>query len=86
MISDLTIYYAVIKKGRIDKNTSKHDSIMKTVYKVSHDMRTPLNAIINMQMCLKDYIDLQLSERYLKPSLNSCKLLLNLLNDILDSA
>lgn len=37
-------------------------------------------------MCLKDLIDPDLADRYLKPSLNSCKLLLNLLNDILDSA
>ncbi|KAM3144455.1 hypothetical protein pb186bvf_003324 [Paramecium bursaria] len=60
--------------------------ILKQVYRVSHDMRTPLNAIINMQTCLKDIIDPFLTDRYLKPSLNSCKLLLNLLNDILDAA
>ncbi|CAD8133081.1 unnamed protein product [Paramecium octaurelia] len=59
---------------------------MRILSKVSHDMRTPLNAIINMQLCLKDQIDESLAERYLKPSLNSCRLLLNLVNDILDQA
>ncbi|CAD8139762.1 unnamed protein product [Paramecium octaurelia] len=60
--------------------------MIKSVRKVSHDMRNPLNAIINMQMCLKEQIDKELVLKYLKPSLNSCHLLLNLLNDILDSA
>ena len=57
---------------------------MKILSKVSHDMRTPLNAIINMQLCLNDQIEKALADRYLKPSLNSCRLLLNLVNDILD--
>lgn len=58
--------------------------MVRTISKVSHDMRTPLNAIINMQICLKEKIDKDLSDRYLKPSLNSCRLLLNLVNDLLD--
>ncbi|CAD8061250.1 unnamed protein product [Paramecium sonneborni] len=71
-----------IKQTQID-NTKEN---MKILSKVSHDMRTPLNAIINMQICLKDQIDKVLADRYLKPSLNSCRLLLNLVNDILDQA
>ncbi|CAD8043106.1 unnamed protein product [Paramecium primaurelia] len=70
------------KEPQID-NTKEN---LKILSKVSHDMRTPLNAIINMQLCLKDQIDKALAERYLKPSLNSCRLLLNLVNDILDQA
>lgn len=60
--------------------------MIKTLNKVSHDMRNPLNAIINMQMCLQELIDPSLFQKFLKPSLNSCHLLLNLINDILDAA
>ncbi|CAD8139707.1 unnamed protein product [Paramecium pentaurelia] len=72
-----------LKKQHQEDNTKEN---MKILSKVSHDMRTPLNAIINMQLCLKDQIDETLTQRYLKPSLNSCRLLLNLVNDILDQA
>ncbi|CAD8046193.1 unnamed protein product [Paramecium sonneborni] len=61
-------------------------TMIKTLHKVSHDMRNPLNAIINMQMCLQEFIDPNLIQKFLKPSLNSCHLLLNLINDILDAA
>ncbi|CAD8053299.1 unnamed protein product [Paramecium sonneborni] len=71
-----------VKEPQIN-NTKEN---MKILSKVSHDMRTPLNAIINMQLCLKDQIEKALADRYLKPSLNSCRLLLNLVNDILDQA
>ncbi|CAD8045614.1 unnamed protein product [Paramecium sonneborni] len=74
------------KKFSSTQSTNQINFMIKTVRKVSHDMRNPLNAIINMQMCLKDCIDENLVIKYLKPSLNSCHLLLNLINDILDSA
>ncbi|CAD8056430.1 unnamed protein product [Paramecium sonneborni] len=88
------VYYLVIKKQKkIKQNLNQNDNsndrtnkMIKTLSKVSHDMRTPLNAIINMQLCLRDQIDSFLFNRYLKPSLNSCRLLLNLVNDILDQA
>ncbi|CAD8146573.1 unnamed protein product [Paramecium pentaurelia] len=79
----------MIQKRKKCENIQQGNQInlmIKTVRKVSHDMRNPLNAIINMQMCLKEQIDKELVMKYLKPSLNSCHLLLNLLNDILDSA
>ncbi|CAD8047434.1 unnamed protein product [Paramecium primaurelia] len=79
----------MIQKRKKCENIQSGNQInlmIKTVRKVSHDMRNPLNAIINMQMCLKEQIDKELVMKYLKPSLNSCHLLLNLLNDILDSA
>ncbi|CAD8047893.1 unnamed protein product [Paramecium primaurelia] len=87
-------YYLVVKKqkknkqnqNQIDIADERTKKMMKTLSKVSHDMRTPLNAIINMQLCLREQIDTHLFNRYLKPSLNSCRLLLNLVNDILDQA
>ncbi|CAD8137185.1 unnamed protein product [Paramecium octaurelia] len=88
------LFYLVVKKqkknklnqNQIDIADERTKKMMKTLSKVSHDMRTPLNAIINMQLCLREQIDTYLFNRYLKPSLNSCRLLLNLVNDILDSA
>lgn len=47
-------------------------------------MKTPLNAII--QECLSEYLDPLQNSRYLIPSLNSCKILMNLIDDIQDSA
>ncbi|CAD8139211.1 unnamed protein product [Paramecium octaurelia] len=85
-------YFFILQKKvkpnftRLEPQVDNAKENLKILSKVSHDMRTPLNAIINMQLCLKDQIDKALSERYLKPSLNSCRLLLNLVNDILDQA
>ena len=62
------------------------ENVLRILHKVAHDMRTPLNAIINMQSCLREYLDPFYIQRYLKPSLNSCKLLMHLLEDILDAA
>ena len=53
---------------------------------VSHELRTPLNCMISMQEMLKKYISEDLVLKYLNPSINSSKLLLCLVNDILDFA
>ena len=53
---------------------------------VSHELRTPLNCVISMQEELRDFIDPELVTRYLNPAINSSKLLLTLVNDILDFA
>ncbi|CAD8044371.1 unnamed protein product [Paramecium primaurelia] len=88
LLDDYNSIVMIQKNKQLDNQQSSNqiNFMIKTVRKVSHDMRNPLNAIINMQMCLKDYIDEELVLKYLKPSLNSCHLLLNLINDILDSA
>ncbi|CAD8044052.1 unnamed protein product [Paramecium primaurelia] len=77
-----------IDSSKLQQQQSKDQiqTMIKTLHKVSHDMRNPLNAIINMQMCLEELIDPSLYQKFLKPSLNSCHLLLNLINDILDAA
>ena len=52
---------------------------------LSHELRTPLNCSIAMMQILKDQTqDHQLTSQYLIPALHSNKLLLNLVNDILD--
>ncbi|CAD8126953.1 unnamed protein product [Paramecium sonneborni] len=73
-------------KQQSQQQKDQVQTMIKTLHKVSHDMRNPLNAIVNMQMCLQELIDPSLFQKFLKPSLNSCHLLLNLINDILDAA
>ena len=51
---------------------------------ISHEFRTPLNGILGMLETLKDQISFDISQNYLLPAYNSAKLLLTLVNDILD--
>lgn len=52
---------------------------------VSHDMRTPMNAIIGFSdICLKEKPDLSTTMEYLQKISFSAKHLLNLINDVLD--
>jgi len=51
---------------------------------ISHEFRTPLNGILGMLETLKDQIPSEVSQNYLLPAYNSSKLLLTLVNDILD--
>lgn len=58
----------------------------KMLASVSHELRTPLNCTVSMHEQLKSHVSKELWREYLLPSLNSCKLLLLLINDILDLA
>ena len=78
--------YTFLSKPKQNRLQAMRDQIHRQLHKVSHDMRTPLNAIINMLQCLSEVIDQQVKERYLSPALSSCQLLMNLLSDILDLA
>lgn len=51
---------------------------------ISHDMRTPLNAIIGLLNSLETYIDEEIGRKYLKIIKGSSKLLFFLVNDLLD--
>ena len=57
------------------------------VGQISHDLRTPLNSItINLDMAVnfeKTILE-EPKRKYLRPALNNCKLLLCIINDILD--
>lgn len=53
---------------------------------VSHDFRTPLNSIIQNLEMLQALICTDLCQEYVEPALCSSKILMNLLNDILDLA
>lgn len=51
---------------------------------ISHDMRTPLNAILGMGKSLERYTKEEPGKRYHKILMSSANLLLYLVNDILD--
>jgi signal transduction histidine kinase len=51
---------------------------------VSHDMRTPLNAIIGLLITLEYYIESDKGTRLLTIINNSAQMLLSLVNDMLD--
>lgn len=51
---------------------------------VSHDMRTPLNAIMGIGRNLEPFVKEQAGARYLRIMMNSAKLLNFLVNDLID--
>lgn len=53
---------------------------------VSHELRTPLNCIITMQEMLLQFISENLVDLYLRPAIHSSRLLLSIVDDILDFA
>lgn len=46
-VEDFKPYYVVVRNFKVE-TTSEFASVVRSLHKVSHDMRTPLNAIINM--------------------------------------
>lgn len=67
------------------KYEEKEKNTFRTLASVSHEFRTPLNAIISMLHSMKQKIFSQeLLKENLLPAENSAKLLLHLVNDILD--
>jgi signal transduction histidine kinase len=50
----------------------------------SHDMKTPLNSIINMINLIEKRVDDPILIKWCKVAINSSKLLVNLVNDTLD--
>lgn len=67
--------------NRLRDTNNYKNTIMATV---SHELRTPLNCIISMLDGLRQNIDEELANKYLVPATNSSKLLLCMINDILD--
>lgn len=51
---------------------------------VSHDMRTPLNAIIGIGKNLEPHIKNEVGEKYFRIIMNSAKLMHFLVNDLID--
>jgi len=74
----------VTEKEIIKQMEEKERSQSKVLASVSHEFRTPLNGIMGMLGSLKEHITHELKHTYLVPAYNSAKLLLTLVNDILD--
>ena len=80
----------------IIRDTTERDTIItlqdtnqyksRLLASVSHELRTPLNASINLTEKAIESTNVPnlIKDSYLRPSLNSSKMLLNLINDILD--
>ena len=51
---------------------------------VSHEFRTPLNCSISLLEIVKDLVDKELRTSFVEPSLSSSKLLMTIVNDLLD--
>ncbi|KAL4471218.1 hypothetical protein ABPG72_007585 [Tetrahymena utriculariae] len=87
---DMPSILFVIKEAAIqnsfvkDENSQKYQTQM--LAQVSHELRTPLSCIMLMLEQLQQKISSELSKKFLRPSINSCNLLLSLINDILDLA
>ena len=69
--------------ARLEDNNSYKDALLASV---SHELRTPLNTNINSleSMLSESLVPTEVKEQYVTPALINAKLLLNIINDILD--
>jgi hypothetical protein len=64
--------------------------IIKDKYKTSlianviHELRTPLNGILSMIQVAQDNCSRELRDQYLRPAMSNARILMNLINDMLD--
>ena len=63
---------------------TSENSRVTVLASVSHELRTPLNCIITMLDMVEKFLSNDLRENYIHPATSSARLLLNLVNDILD--
>ena len=74
----------VTEKEIIKQMEEKERGQTKALASVSHEFRTPLNGILGMLDGLKEVISEEYNNKFVTPATNSAKLLLALVNDILD--
>ncbi|KAL4429329.1 hypothetical protein ABPG74_002315 [Tetrahymena malaccensis] len=86
MPSILFVIKEAVFQNSIDKSENSKKYQTQMLAQVSHELRTPLNCIMLMLEQLQQKISSELNKKYLRPSINSCNLLLSLINDILDLA
>lgn len=77
----LDYFYKENKKLR-----SMNGNYSKAIYFVAHEFRTPLNCILSMLQSLNQNVNETLNDIFISPALISSKVLLNLVNDLLDIA
>ena len=56
------------------------------LHSLSHELRTPINGSTNMLLAMSesDTISEELKDEYINPALNTNRVLINIVNDILD--
>jgi signal transduction histidine kinase/CheY-like chemotaxis protein len=71
--------------ARLEGNSAYKDRVLASV---SHELRTPLNGCINLVECALEEpsISKSMKDNYLNPAIRCGKLLMHLINDILDSS
>lgn len=83
----LTFMGITVKRSKRQNELLRRATEAKSTFlsQVSHDMRTPMNAIIGFSdICLQEESDLPTIMEYIKKISFSAKHLLNLINDVLD--
>ena len=78
VIRDVTQKEFLKKLQEIDKDR------VKLLASISHEFRTPLNGIMSMIDAVESKVEEEIFKSLLLPAYNSAKLLLSLVNDILD--
>ena len=97
---EITFFFTIINGKTcvvlILKDVTKRDIVTKleendayrgdVLSSISHELRTPLNGAIGLTQCALNDIRVpdDCKASYLQPSLNSCKLLLSMINTIID--
>ena len=74
----------VTYEARIDDLSEALEYKDKLLKFVSHEFRTPLNCSISLLEIVKDLVDNELRTSFVEPSLSSSKLLMTIVNDLLD--
>lgn len=78
MIRNIT---AIVQYEKVKLENHFYEMLTATV---SHDMRTPLNAMIGLLLNIDNFIIDERGKRFLNIILNSSKILLFLVSDLLD--
>jgi len=72
---------AEVKLDEANEISEQKDRLLRFV---SHEFRSPINGALSFLGNLSNSISYALNTQYVNPAINSCKLLLSLVNDILD--
>ena len=80
LIQLVDVSYEVKLQDAVDQLEQK-DRLLRFV---SHEFRTPINCTLSLLDMLKNLISINLCTHYLQPAIHSSKMLLSLVNDILD--
>jgi signal transduction histidine kinase len=73
-----------VLRSEMDKAEESNKAKTRFIAKMSHEIRTPLNAILGMSEALYYKVEAENHKKMVKSVLSSGKLLLSLLNDVLD--